>query len=191
LCALCAGESERESLGRGELVIRFEVGRSSLRRLTPGVIQLCAGEQQGQFSPDGRWVAYTSNESGRNEVYVVPFHSRARSNSQIRADLIGKWQVSKLGGQEPKWCCEGKELFYVAPDNTLMSVPVGNRDSKFEVGPSRPLCRPSPIRPIPNSTSYNYDVSRDGSRIVISVGVALETTAPITLVQNWLSDFKE
>jgi hypothetical protein len=181
--------------GRGQLwVYPISGNKSSFPLAEHGT------QQQGQFSPDGRWVAYTSNESGRNEVYVVPFHRPSKSNSQISKGLIGKWQVSNLGGQEPKWTSDGKELFYVAPDNTLMSVPVASRGSKFEVGPSRRLFRPTPITsiprptpitPIPNPVYYNYDVSRDGSRIVMSVGVPPETSAPITLVQNWLSDFKK
>jgi DNA-binding winged helix-turn-helix (wHTH) protein/Tol biopolymer transport system component len=161
--------------GRGQLWLYSISGMSSFPLVQHGT------QRQGQFSPDGHWVAYTSNESGRDEVYVIPFHPPSRSNSQISINLIGKWQVSNLGGQEPKWSSDGKELFYVAPDNMLMSVLVASKDSKFEVGPSRPLFRPA----------YNYDVSRDGSKIIINGGIPPETTAPITLVQNWLSDFKK
>jgi Tol biopolymer transport system component len=70
-------------------------------------------ESNGQFSPDGRWFAYTSTESGRTEVYVQTFPVSG-----------GKWLVSTGGGSQPRWRRDGKELFYIAPDKQLMSVKV-------------------------------------------------------------------
>ena len=69
--------------------------------------------KNGQFSPDGKWVAYSSNESGRWEVYVTSF-----------PEAHGKWQVSNAGGDQPRWRSDGKELFYLGPDSRMMAVPV-------------------------------------------------------------------
>src|SRR5205823_9514628 len=75
-----------------------------------------------QFSPDGRWMAYASNETGNMEVYVSPFPS-----------VNGKWQVSNAGGQEPKWRSDGKELFYMSTDGKITAVSVSTSAS-FEAG---------------------------------------------------------
>src|SRR5205823_3401104 len=79
-------------------------------------------ETQGQFSPDGKWIAYTSNETGRFEVYVEPFPRGAGA--------AGKWPVSTAGGEEPHWRPDGKELFYVDPGGRLFAVPVQNSGPK-------------------------------------------------------------
>jgi eukaryotic-like serine/threonine-protein kinase len=145
-----------------------------------------AVEAGGQFSPDGLWIAFTSNESGKDEVYVVPFHVPSGSSARRSAALSGKWQISLSGGRRPRWRRDGRELFYIADDSTLMSVPVTGRGSKFEVGVPRPLFRANPGTP-----RYIYDVYPDGSRFIINTMAPPETTSPITLVENWLSDFKK
>ena len=89
-------------------------------------------ENTGDFSPDGRWVAYESNESGRYEIYVQPFPGPG-----------GKWQVSTNGGTAPVWRRDGKELFYVAPDRKLMAVPV-KTGAVFEPETAAPLFESSP-----------------------------------------------
>ena len=85
-------------------------------------------EALGQFSPDGRWVAYHSNESGRHEVYVQPFPGPG-----------GKWQISTSGGIEPRWRRDGKELFYIAPDGKLMAAPI--QSAGTDAGGQVPRCR--------------------------------------------------
>ena len=139
-------------------------------------------EDNGQFSPDGRWVAYISNESGRNQVYVIPFHLSSISSATSQG-ANGKWQISVSGGNFPTWRRDGKELFYIAEDNTLMAVPVSGRGTKLEIGTPHPLFHTDP-------SLLTYDVSPDGSRFII-LTAAPEATAPITLVENWLSDFKK
>lgn len=139
-------------------------------------------EDNGRFSPDGRWLAYISNESGRNQVYVISFHLPLSSSATSRG-INGKWQISVSGGNFPSWRRDGKELFYMAEDNTLMAVPVNARGSKLEIGTAHPLFRTNP-------SLLTYDVSPDGSRFIV-LTAAPETTAPITLVENWLSDFKK
>ena len=86
------------------------------------LLQTVFDETQGQISPDGMWLAYTSNESRENEVYVRPFLPNAPGAG-------GKWQVSTAGGTQPRWRRDGKELFYLATDRSLMSVPVRSPDS--------------------------------------------------------------
>ena len=82
------------------------------------VAQTPANEDQGQFSPDGRWVAYTSNESGLSEIYVIPFPPSPGG---------GRWRVSNGGGVMPRWRRDGKELFYISPDSRMMAVNVTTR----------------------------------------------------------------
>jgi len=85
-------------------------------------------EQSGQFSPDGHWVAYTSDESGRGEIYVAPFPGSG-----------GKHQVSLAGGEQPRWRADGKKLFYIAPDNRLMAAEIGIKGAEVEIGAVRTL----------------------------------------------------
>ena len=94
------------------------------------VVQTPFDEAAGQLSPDGRWVAYQSNESGSVEIYVRPFPGPG-----------GQWQVSTAGGSQPRWRSDGKELFYVAPDARLMAVPiaVGADSQTLESGAPVPL----------------------------------------------------
>src|SRR5213083_2964398 len=81
------------------------------------VVQTDFEERDGQFSPDGKWIAYQSNESGRFEIHVQPFSGSERQVS-------GKWQVSTTGGAQVRWRHDGKELFYIALDGRLMAVPI-------------------------------------------------------------------
>ncbi len=96
------------------------------------VVQTPFDETAGQFSPDGRWVAYQSNESRTVQIYVRPFPGSG-----------GPWQVSTAGGSQPRWRPDGKELFYVAPDARLMAVPiaVGADPQTLEQGAPVPLFR--------------------------------------------------
>jgi Tol biopolymer transport system component len=126
-------------------------------------------EVLGDFSPDGRWVAYASNESGRFEVYVQPFPGPG-----------GKWQVSTDGGTAPLWRRDGKELFYVAADSKLMAVPV-KIGAAFEPETPRPLFETR----LRNDPSRHYDVSPDGQRFLLNIPLAEGTSPPVTLVQNW------
>src|SRR5207245_9168171 len=90
-------------------------------------LQTPFNETHPTLSPDGRWMAYTSDESGRNEVYVQPFPGPG-----------GKWQVSTGGGETAKWRRDGKELFYVAPDGKMKAAPV-KADATFEAALPQPL----------------------------------------------------
>jgi Tol biopolymer transport system component len=129
-------------------------------------------ERGGQFSPDGTWIAYHSNENGRFEVYVQPF-----------PEPSGKWQVSTNGGVTPRWSRDGKELFYVGLDGKLMAVPVRAAGSVFEPDTPVVLFQTQIVElgnPVP---SAHYAVSTDG-RFLISVS-AEEAASPITVIVNW------
>jgi Tol biopolymer transport system component len=139
------------------------------------VVNTSADERLAQFSPDGRWLAYETNASGRFEIVVQPFPAPT-----------GKWQVSTNGGIQPRWSTDGKELYFIA-DEKLMAVQVTTspeKDSTFDYRTPVPLFPTgigalggSPFRP-------QYDVSRDG-RFLINQPVEDATTAPITLILNW------
>ncbi|HXG69551.1 MAG TPA: hypothetical protein VNJ04_02950 [Gemmatimonadaceae bacterium] len=137
-------------------------------------LQTEADETQGDFSPDGRWVAYASNESGNFEVYVRSFPLSG-----------GKWQVSSAGGAQPKWRHDGAELFYVAPDRTLMAVGV-KAGAAFQHGVPHPLFKMG----IDNFSSANrYAVASRGERFLVNTPSDTSPT-PITIVLNWTADVK-
>ena len=134
-----------------------------------------ADEMHGNFSPDGRLIAYTSNESGKFEVYVetVPRSDR-------------KWPVSTNGGYEPRWRADGREIYYLSDDRKLMAVSVG-------VGPSFGIPQLLFQTRVPEGVTANrthYVPSRDGQRFLVNV--ASETpTSPITVVLNWTAGLKK
>ena len=131
-----------------------------------------------RFSPDGHWVAYNSTESGRPEVYVMPFGSGA-----------GKWQVSGAGGVLPVWRHDGKELFYWSLDNNLVSVPVQLKKDAVEVGAPHTMFR---LRNPQGNVGLisPYDVTGDGQRFVVIETPQL-ASKPITLVTNWTAELKQ
>jgi hypothetical protein len=131
-------------------------------------------ELSPQISPDGRWVAYQSNESGRSEVYVAPFPGPG-----------AKRQVSTSGGLVPKWRGDGKELFYLALNNRLMATEVNGAGATFEVGAERALFEARMTGP-----GYFYTVTPDGERFLVNRAVEQKAATPITLVQNWTADLK-
>jgi hypothetical protein len=129
-------------------------------------------ERSGHFSPDGRWVAYTSREPGREEVFVSPFPGPG-----------GKWQISSSGGKMPRWRKDGRELYFVAEDDTIMAAEVEASQNKFEVKSVRPLFRVN-LAPEATERCGSYDVTADGTRFVINAS-SDEAQPPITLVVNW------
>ena len=125
--------------------------------------------QAVEFSPDGRFVAYKSAESGRNEVYVAAFPPTG-----------AKWQVSQDGGVEPRFSRDGKELFYFDRENRLTSVEIKTSGSAFETGASKVLFQ------FHGSGPYRrYDVTPDGQRFLVTTELEAEATSLITLVANW------
>jgi Tol biopolymer transport system component len=132
----------------------------------------------GQFSPDGRWIAYQSNESGRPEIYVVAFPGPG-----------GRQRISTAGGTLPRWRPDGKEIFYLAPSEALTAAEVSVKNGSLEVGAAHELFR---LR-LSNAPGWHYDVSADGRRILtIATIAARRNVAPsLTVVQNWTAGLKK
>jgi Tol biopolymer transport system component len=131
-------------------------------------------ETHGQFSPDGRWVAYQSDESGRYEIYISPFRG---SGDQHR--------VSLTGGRLSRWRADGKELFYIGPDGRLMAAEIAIKGAEVEIGAVRPL-----FGPLLTRNGYQYDVSADGQRFFAVVANDLAYPQPLTRIQNWTTGLK-
>jgi len=129
-------------------------------------------ESHGQFSPDGRFLAYQSNETGRHEIYVRPFPVASG----------GRWQVSSGGGYQPRWRRDGKELFYVRPDQKIMAVGV-NAGTAFQSSAPQELFD-SQIAGNMLTQSYRYSVTPDGQRFLVNTLPDLEGSA-VTVVVNW------
>ena len=129
--------------------------------------------RNGQFSPDGNWLAYASNETGKWEIYVTSF-----------PEPHGKWQVSVGGGEQPRWRADGRELFYLSSDSRLMAVPV-TTGANFEARTPVALFQASPRQPIPIFDLFVYDVTRDGQRFLINTQVKEAETQPMSVVLNW------
>ena len=140
-----------------------------------------ADETDANFSPDTRWIAYSSDESGRREVYVqgfVPDH--------VPAAGIGKWQASTAGGAKPHWRRDGKELYYIASDGKLMAVPVTSTATTLGLGVAVSLFET-------RTRGYTpYDVAPDGRFLINTVTEAAKAnSSPITVVLNWTADLKK
>jgi hypothetical protein len=126
-------------------------------------------EMFGQFSPDGRWVAYVSDESRRQDVYIAPFPGPG-----------GKWLVSTGGGTQPRWRADGLEVFYLAPDNKMMAAEVRTRGAAAEVDAVRALFD---VRARPGGSVYA--VSADGKRFLVNSLSEQTAQPPMTVVVNW------
>jgi Tol biopolymer transport system component len=129
--------------------------------------------RNGQFSPDGKWVAYASNETGKWQIYVTSF-----------PEAQGKWQISAGGGEQPRWRGDGKELFYLSADYKMMAVPV-TIGANFDVGAPVALFQTTPRQPVSTNDQFVYDVSRDGQRFLIVTQVKQTETAPMSVVLSW------
>jgi Tol biopolymer transport system component len=136
-------------------------------------IKASYGVSNGRFSPDGRFVAYASNESGRWEIYVVPFPGPG-----------GDWKVSTDGGSEPVWSRDGRELFFLTADNHLMAVPV-RLSPAFDAGPPKALFLVRRREPIATLDMFSYDVAADGQRFLVNTDAGEATAAPLTVVLDW------
>src|SRR5205085_4056549 len=126
-------------------------------------------EDDARFSPDGRFVAYVSDESGKSEVYV----RRTEGGDE-------RWQVSNAGGRDPRWRRDGRELFYLA-DQTVMAVPVKVGDT-FEAGTPAPLFKAE-------VGGVDIDVTADGQRFIVNTNAGAPPI-PITVATNWTATLK-
>lgn len=129
---------------------------------------------QGEFSPDGRWVAVTSNESGQSEIYVIPFPPDPKGE---------KWAVSVGGGVMPRWRRDGKELFYISPDWKMMAVDVDTHPS-FRAGTPHALFDTGMVDTGIRNGPMSWDVAPDGKRFLIVSDKAQETSS-LNVILNW------
>jgi Tol biopolymer transport system component len=135
-----------------------------------------SGGSRANVSPNGRWVAYQSNESGRMEVYVQSFPPSGSG-----------WQVSTAGGEEPYWRRDGKELFYLS-GRTLMAVDVNSDEPAFRFGKPTRLFE---VRLEVDSRRSRYQVAGHGQRFLVNVPLESTLSEPITVVTNWASGVKK
>jgi len=139
-------------------------------------------EQTPAFSPDGRWLAYTSDETGNYEIYVQSFSA----DGKLGAD---KQRVSTIGGTYPVWRRDGSELFFVAPDGQMMSSAVKTGGTEFQFGAPKPLFKTRMLAWITNF--HEYDVSPDGQRFLIGTLVGEPKAPPPTVILNWSAILKK
>jgi Tol biopolymer transport system component len=127
-------------------------------------------EMNPVVSPDGRYVAFVSNESGREEIYAQTFPEPG-----------GKWQVSNGGGTDPSWRGDGRELYYRSPDQKLMAVEI-RTGADFQAGVPQALF---PIRVRPGQPRNKYAPAPDGQRFLVAAPLGREAMSPTTIVLNW------
>jgi serine/threonine protein kinase/Tol biopolymer transport system component len=141
-------------------------------------------EQGGRFSPDGHWVAYASDESGRPEIYVRTFSSSTVGGAP---DAGGKWLISTGGGFEPRWRRDGKELCYLSPEGKVMAVDVTTAGG-FQSGAPKPLFQ------VPGTGAgalgQSWDMAPDGKRFLLPVPISAQDVPPFTVVLNWQASLK-
>jgi len=135
-------------------------------------------EAHGQFSPDGKWLAFTSDESKRQEIYVQAFPNAGE-----------KFLISTAGGSQPRWRSDGNELFYVAPDRKLMAVPVSTGTGFTRRAPVPLFTLPS--APRGSQYSFGYAVAGNPPRFLLRTAVDSVKSSPIEVSLNWLSAAKK
>jgi serine/threonine protein kinase len=144
-------------------------------------------EVDGHFSPDLHWVAYQSDESGSNEIYVRIFSTNSGASSQTG----GKWQVSVGGGMGPRWRSDGKELYYLAPDGKVMVVEV-TPGTVFQPGKPKSLFQaPSNLESYLGIPLPSWDVASDGNRFLLMTPAPGAKQVPFTVVLNWQAGLKK
>lgn len=139
---------------------------------TPLLAGATGNQSNGQISPDGKWVVYASDESGNWEIYVTTFPG-----------AVGKWQVSRGGGTEPRWRGDGKEIFYLGPTGTMTAVAVSTVGT-FSTGTATPLFQFHGRAAISSTDAFSYDVSKDGKRFLVNRYVKPASITPLTVVLN-------
>jgi serine/threonine protein kinase len=141
-------------------------------------LQTNANERNARFSPDRRWIAYTSDESGLNEIYIQSFPT-----------LGSQQQVSTNGGYFMAWSRDSSEVFYVANDKKMMVVDISQRDGTIKTGTPVPLFDMH----VPSYTAAvtQFAVTADGRKFLVANALTQTTLGPITVVLNWTADLKK
>ncbi len=149
------------------------------------LLKTANNERQGTFSPDGRWVVYLSNASGRPEIYVRAFAAPAPSGAG-RSATAGQWQVSTDGGSYPRWSHDGKEIYYISPTGAMMAATVTVTAAAVQTGKPVALFQARISGGgVDAQAGRQYDVAADGRFLINTV---VDVVTPITLIQNWRPD---
>ena len=135
-------------------------------------------ERSPALSADGKWLAYASDETGRFEVFVRPFPDVAS----------GKWQISSAGGSNPRWSRDGRELFYLSPEQRIMVAEVSTTPA-FEASVPKPLFLARLLFPGVNIRSY-YELSPDGQRFLLVSPEPGDVLAGSSVIVNWTKAFE-
>jgi Tol biopolymer transport system component len=153
---------------------------STADRHAAPILDTIYAEGFAALSPDSKWLAYQSDQSGRNEVYVQPFEGATSGTKR-------HWQVSTGGGGLPRWRADGAEMFYMTSGGRMMAVTLHPTGGDFQFEPVHMLFQ---TRPIPQTWNL-YDVSADGQRFLLNLPLEWSSAAPITVVTNWTEKLKE
>jgi hypothetical protein len=129
-------------------------------------------EVVARFSPDGRWLAYLSDETGRFDVYIQSFPKPR-----------GKVRISSNGGYRPEWRKDGKELYYITPEGKLMAAAVNGTGSVFQSSPPQPIL--SSVRIQGDTDRQQYQASADGTRFIVNAAVENTNPRALTVLLNW------
>jgi Tol biopolymer transport system component len=153
---------------------------STADRKAAPILDTIYGESSAALSPDGKWLAFQSDQSGRSEVYVQPFEGATAGTKR-------RWQISSGGGGLPRWRGDGAEMFYVTSGGRMMAVALHPMGGEFQFDQPHMLFQ---TRPIPGTWNF-YDVSPDGQRFLLNLPLEWSSAAPITVVTNWTEKLKE
>jgi eukaryotic-like serine/threonine-protein kinase len=168
-----------EEVGAGALMHIWALSMEGDRARKPLLYQEKHSEAEPEISSDGRWIAYTSDESGRNEVYVRPFPEVDK----------GKWQVSMSGGAHPLWSPDGQELFFLSEENAVMAVPV-ETDPQFKInGTPTVLFQAESL--YPGSSTGIWHISPKDGRFLMLKDSGTGAPRKINIVVNWLEELKQ
>jgi Tol biopolymer transport system component len=162
----------------------WSVPLSGDRKPSP-VVQARADQLNGQISPDGKWLAYRSNETGRQEIYIQPFPATA-----------GKWQISSTGGSFPRWRRDGSALYFLTAVGGLMEAEIRPAGSSLQSGAPRQLFAFTFSNPVHIGGTYHpYAVTADGQRFLVHRSISATATnnapPPITVVVNWTAGLEK
>ena len=139
-------------------------------------------EQNPQLSPDGRWLAYSADDTGAYQVYVQSFSADGKLGSDKKV-------ISTTGGQLPVWRHDGSELFFIAADGQMMASSVKTGGSEFQFETPKPFFKTQMLA-LEGATYHEYDVSLDGQRFLIGTRIG-EPNAPPTVILNWTALLKK
>jgi eukaryotic-like serine/threonine-protein kinase len=156
------------------------MNRKDNNKLTPLLTQNY-NEQGPQLSPDMKWIAYYSDESGKHQVYIIPFNPENPNSG-----AGGKWQISVDGGSSPRWMNNGRSVYYFTPDNKILGVDVNEKGQT--ISPGKPY---SIFDPGNSNITHLYDINKTGTEIIATVPNGQKINSVLTLVANWQKGLEE